>query len=174
MSLENKSHHHYGRHANRTDLTGEYKYGDAGQLVLALLFLILWILDSFILKFSTFLNDYIEWYAMVIPGVIILAGAGYLARAGLKTVFSEIRETPRVITKGVFSVVRHPIYLGSILTYLGLIVITLSLVSFIIWIIAIIFYYYISRHEEKMLLSRFGEEYEEYMKKVPMLFPLKF
>jgi len=174
MSLENKSHHHHGRHANRPDLTGEYKYGDAGQLVLALLFLILWILDSFILKFSTFLNDYIEWYAMVIPGVIILAGAGYLARAGLKSVFGEIRETPRVITKGVFSVVRHPIYLGSILTYLGLIVITLSLVSFIIWIIAIIFYYYISRHEEKMLLSRFGEEYEEYMKKVPMLFPLKF
>ena len=173
MNLEKNTHHHHGRHENRPDLAGEYKYGDAGQLVLAVIFLIVWILDSFVFKYSTFLNDHIEWYAMIIPGIIILTGAGYLAKAGLKSVFGETRETPQVITKGVFSVVRHPIYLGSILTYLGLIVMTLSLISVIVWILAIIFYYYISLHEEKLLLAKYGTKYEEYMKKVPMLFPVK-
>ncbi len=174
MNLEDTSYHHHGRHKNRPDLTGEYKYGDAGQLVLAIIFLTVWILDSFILKYSTFLNEKIKWYDTVMPGFIILIIAGYLAWAGHKKIFGEIRETPRVITNGVFSVVRHPLYFASILTYLGLIVMTLSLLSVIIWIIAIIFYYYISRHEEKLLLSRFGKEYEDYMKKVPMFFPLKY
>ena len=174
MNLEKNTPHHHGRHENRPDLAGEYKYGDAGQLVLAAIFIIVWVLDSFIFKFTTSLNKYFDWYIRVIPGVIILIGSGFLARAGLKAVFGKIRETPRVITKGVFSVVRHPVYLGSILTYLGLIVMTLSLVSIIIWIIAIFFYYYISRHEEKLLLAKFGDEYENYMKRVPMLFPLKF
>ncbi len=171
MDLEKSSHHHHGQHENRPDLAGEYKSGDAGQLILAVIFLIIWILDSFVFHYSTFLNENIKWYILVIPGIIILTIAGYLARKGLNIVFGEIRETPQVITKSVFSVVRHPIYLGSILTYLGLIIMTLSLFSVIIWIVAIIFYYYISRHEEKLLLAKFGKEYEDYMKKVPMLFP---
>ena len=90
----------------------------------------------------------------------------------MRIVFGEERETPAVISNGVFSVVRHPIYLGCILFYLGMICFTLSLISAGLWIIIIIFYRYISRHEEKLLLDLFGTEYENYMKKVPMLFPL--
>jgi protein-S-isoprenylcysteine O-methyltransferase Ste14 len=174
MNLENSAPHHQWGHKNRPDLTGEHKLGDAGQLILLVIFLIVWILDSFVLRFSTFFNENLRWYVTVIPGIIILAIAGYFTWAGLKIVFFEIRETPKVITKGVFSMVRHPVYLGSILAFLGLIVMTLSLLSFIIWLIIIIFYYFISRYEEKLLLARFGKEYEDYMKEVPMLFPIRF
>ena len=31
--------------------------------------------------------------------------------------------------------------------------------------------HYISRHEEKLLLSRFGDEYAQYMREVGMWFP---
>jgi protein-S-isoprenylcysteine O-methyltransferase Ste14 len=169
----NTPHHQWG-HENRPDLTGEYKYTDIGQIILIVVFLAVWILDSFVFKYSTFLNENIKWYFLVIPGAIILAISQYIAVSGIKIVFGEIRETPRVITKGVFSYVRHPVYLGSIMAFPGLIVMTLSLLSVIIWLIGIIFYYYISRYEEKLLLSRFGKEYEDYMKKVPMLFPIRF
>jgi len=75
----------------------------------------------------------------------------------------------------VFGLVRHPIYLGSILLYLGLILYTLSLASVVIWLVIIVFYYFISRYEEKILTDFFGEEYVSYKQKVPMLFPkLKF
>jgi protein-S-isoprenylcysteine O-methyltransferase Ste14 len=174
MNPENSIPHHQWGHENRPDLTGEHKFGDAGQLILLVIFLIVWILDSFVLKFSTFLIEDLRWYVTVIPGIIILTIAGYFTRAGLKIVFFEIREPPKVITKGVFSMVRHPVYLGSILALLGLIIMTLSLLSVIIWVITVIFYYFISRYEEKLLLSRFGKEYEDYMKKVPMLFPVRF
>jgi protein-S-isoprenylcysteine O-methyltransferase Ste14 len=174
MDLEKNTHHHHGEHKDRPDLAGEYKYGDAGQAILAIIFLIVWGLDSFVFKYSTFLNENVRWYFMVVPGLILLGLAMYLSRAGLRKVFREKRETPGVITDGIFSIVRHPIYLASLLVYLGLIVLTLSLLSVIIFIIAIIFYYYISRFEEKLLLARFGQEYEDYMKQVPMLLPLKF
>ena len=174
MNLEKSTHHHHGHHADRQDLAGEHKYGDAGQLILLAIFLAVWVLDSFVLKYSTFLVRDIAWYFRIFPGMILLFVSGYLAWAGLRIVFGEIRETPGVITTGVFSVSRHPVYLGCILFYLGLTVLAMSVISAGLCIVIISFYWYISRHEEKLLTEKFGKEYEDYMRRVPMLFPLKF
>ena len=40
------------RHSDRHDLTGEYKYGDSGQIFLLVIFTIIWVTDSFIFHFS--------------------------------------------------------------------------------------------------------------------------
>lgn len=173
MNLEKSTKHHGGHHADREDLAGEHKAGDTGQLILFVLFLAIWITDSFIFHWTDFLSDKIAWYYHTFPGMIVLILAGYLAWRGLRIVFGETREAPHVITKGVFSVVRHPIYLGAILLYLGQILMTLSLASLALWIFIIIFYWYISRHEEKLLTERFGDAYVQYMNRVPMLFPFK-
>ncbi|MDD5723380.1 MAG: isoprenylcysteine carboxylmethyltransferase family protein [Syntrophales bacterium] len=85
--------------------------------------------------------------------------------------FGEKRETPGVIRKGVFNVVRHPIYLSEILLYLGCLMLSLSLAATGVFFAAVVFLHYISRHEEKLLLARFGEEYEKYMRDVPMWIP---
>jgi protein-S-isoprenylcysteine O-methyltransferase Ste14 len=174
MDLEKSSKHHGGHHAGRQDLIGEHKWGDAGQLVLLILFLAIWIPDSFIFHWTDFLSEKIAWYYHTVPGLCILAFAGYMAWKGLRTVFIETRETPHVITKGAFSIVRHPIYLGAILFYLGQIFMTLSLASLPLLIFIVIFYWFISRHEEKMLTERFGDEYIKYKHRIPMLFPVKF
>ena len=160
-------------HQHRGDLTGEHAFSDMGQLIFLIIFLIVWIADSFVFKYSTFLTQYVSNYIRVPIALIILIMSGLLAGFGLNTVFKEVREEPQVITTGVFSIVRHPIYLGSILLYLGFILLSLSLLSVLIWFIVIIFYYMISRHEEKLLTQRFGSVYEEYKKRVPMLFPIK-
>jgi len=80
-------------------------------------------------------------------------------------------ETPGVIRKGVFRVIRHPIYMSEILLYLGLLFFSTSLAAVGVWIIGIAFFHYISRHEEELLLERFGDEYRQYMKDVPMYIP---
>jgi len=156
----------------REDLTGEHTFGDAGQLILFFLFMAIWILDSFVYKYSTFLSDQTPWYIRIPVAAVIFFISGWMARSGLKIVFGQVREQPHVITEGVFSMVRHPVYLGAILLYLALIISTLSITSFIFWLVIIVFYVYISKTEEKLLTNRFGEEYKEYMKKVPMLFPV--
>ena len=159
------------RHQKRDDLTGEHFFGDLGQLILLIIFLAVWITDSFFLKYSTFLSKYIPLYVQLPLAVIILIYAGYLAKTGLHIVFGEVREKPLVIREKVFCVIRHPIYLGAILTYLGMIILAVSIAAIVVWIIIIVFYYFLSRHEEKLLLEKFGKEYEEYMEEVPMLIP---
>jgi len=162
----------YKKHfESREDLAGEHAAGDAGQAVLAVLFTAVWILDTFFLHYTTLLNNSVPLVIRVPLGVVLLIVSGYLVRAGLSIVFGERREVPGVIRKGVFNIVRHPIYLSEILLYLGCLMLSLSLAATGVLLLAIIFLHYISRHEEKLLLARFGEEYERYMRDVPMWIP---
>ena len=155
----------------RDDLTGEHVVGDAGQIALACLFAVTWIADSFFFKYTTFLNQYVPLEVRILFGVVLLVLSGYLAKTGLSIVFGEEREKPGVIRKSVFNVTRHPVYLSEILFYPGILMLYISLAAAVVWIIAIGFLHYISRFEEKLLLARFGEEYEQYMHEVPMWIP---
>jgi protein-S-isoprenylcysteine O-methyltransferase Ste14 len=154
-----------------SDLTGEHALGDAGQLVLAILFAVVWVSDTFILRYTTFLNHYVPPAARIPLGIILLIVSGYLASMGLSIVFGKKRAGPGVIRKSVFGIVRHPIYLSEILLYLGLLVMSVSLSAALVWGVAILFLHAIARYEEKLLLTRFGEEYRQYMRKVPMWLP---
>jgi len=167
MKNENKSK----RYEDRADLAGEHAWGDRGQLILLVIFLVVWIGDSFFLKYSTFLSSYVAYYIQIPLVLIIMLCSGYFARSGLNLVFKEIREQPVVIRKGAFNIVRHPVYLGSILFYLGLIVATFSLLSLLVWLVIVIFYHLISKYEEKLLVQKFGAEYEKYRQQVPMWIP---
>ena len=158
-------------HENREDLVGEHTFSDMGQIILLLIFLTVWIADSFFVHYSTFLSNYVSLWVRIPVAAIILSMGGILARKGLNIVFGEIREEPAVIRKGVFNLVRHPIYLGAILFYLGLIILTLSIPATFVLIIIIVFYHFISRHEENLLLENFGKDYEDYMRQVPMWIP---
>lgn len=167
------AHRHTRRksYQEREDLTGEHKVGDAGQALLAVLFGAVWIADSFFLEYTTFLNRYVSNWIRTPVGLVVLAVSGIMAASGLSIVFGEERENPCVIKKGVFKVVRHPIYLSEVLAYLGMLVLSLSLAAAVVWLVAVGFLYYISRHEEQLLIARFGAEYEQYMREVGMWFP---
>ena len=165
MEKHKKKHHHH------KNLTGEYFAGDAGQIILALLFAAIWITDSFFLEHTTFLNQYIPPAIRIPVGLVFLIISGYLSKKGLSIVFGKNREKPGVIRESVFNIVRHPIYLSEILLYFGLLILNISLASAIVWIIGIAFLHYIARYEESLLLARFGKEYEQYIKEVPMWIP---
>ena len=155
----------------RDDLIGEHAFGDAGQIILACLFVGVWVADTFFLQYTTFLNRYIPLGARIPSGVLLFILSVYLARTGLAIVFGDRREKPAVIRKGVFGIVRHPVYLSEILFYLGLLMLSLSLAAAGVWGITIVFLHYISKYEEKLLLARFGEDYTKYMREVPMWLP---
>lgn len=158
-------------HEQREDLAGEHKLGDIGQIILLVVFIIGLLADKFVLHFSLPLVQFLPSYLRVLIALPFFVFSFYLARFGLKTIFGEQREELVVIKAGVFSIVRHPIYLASILVYLGFIIISLSIIAFCIWIIIILFYYSISRYEEKILMDKLGSQYEDYMRQVPMFIP---
>lgn len=159
------------RITHREDLTGEHRLGDAGQAVFACLFGAVWIGDTFFLQSTTALNAYVPLWVRIPLGTALLILSGWMARTGLNMVFSEERHEPGVIRRGVFNRVRHPIYLSEILLYLSLLILSLSLAAGVVWIAAVVFLHAISRHEERLLLERFGEDYARYMGDVPMWVP---
>jgi len=155
----------------RDDLTGEHALGDAGQAIFALIFLGVWVADSFFFRYTTQLNEMVSPLLRKPIGVVLLCLAAYCAWSGMSIVFGEVRETPSIIRKGVFGVVRHPIYLSEILLYLGLFMLSMSIASGVVWLGASGLLYYLSRYEERLLLERFGDDYRSYMRDVGMLIP---
>jgi len=164
-------HSQHASHNDRPDIAGEHAIGDAGQLVLGIVFVVVWIADTFWLRLTTSWNQAVPLALRIPLGLAFLALAGYLSFRGMAIVFGEIREEPIVIRQEMFGIVRHPIYLGEILLYAALMAWSLSLAAGVVWLIAIGFLHWISRHEEALLLARFGDEYRAYMRDVPMWIP---
>jgi len=73
---------------------------------------------------------------------------------------------------GIYSVVRHPLYLGNFFMWLGIAMISQN-ISFISIFILIfwLFYERIMFAEEQFLSKKFGEEYKEWASKVPAFIP---
>ncbi|MDQ1329462.1 MAG: hypothetical protein QG641_2752 [Candidatus Poribacteria bacterium] len=142
---------------------GEHPFGDLGQIILLLLFLVVWVGDSFFLHKSTFLSDYVPLYIRLIILGFTLITAIYLFRSS-HFIASRNRRHDGVVSTGVFRYVRHPLYLASILSCIGLMISTLSLFSIALFVAIFIFYNYIASYEEKLLETKFGKEYIEYKK----------
>ena len=172
--MDKKIGHRRKNFEERIDLAGEYRWGDIGQITLALIFVIGMCLDVFFLKIKVPYFEIIPIYVQILIAIPLLIISGYLARSGLNIVFREKRDNLQVIHHGVFSLVRHPVYLGSILLFLSFAVLSLSIIAIIIWVIIIFFYIYLASYEEKLLINKLGQDYERYIKDVPMFIPRVF
>ena len=74
--------------------------------------------------------------------------------------------------EGAFKIVRHPIYLFSIL-FLAFRP-TMSLFYLVMFVCITAYFYVGSIYEERKLVEIFGNEYREYQRTVPRIFPLNF
>ncbi|MDX0986075.1 isoprenylcysteine carboxyl methyltransferase [Sinorhizobium medicae] len=103
----------------------------------------------------------------LISSVFIVAGLLLIVKGWVKVYFFG----DKVVTEGVYGVVRHPQYLGVILVVLGQLIDwptipTLVLAPVIIWL-----YIDLARREEQALVERFGSKYLAYRRRVPMIIP---
>ncbi|MHA2296318.1 MAG: methyltransferase family protein [Candidatus Hodarchaeales archaeon] len=106
-----------------------------------------------------------------IPFLIV---AVFLGIIGVKDVSLKVAETHRpekVITTGTYSIVRHPQYVASLIAHVAISFFLSALYSLLVTPLIVFYVYIISRNEEKMLIRTFGEDYEDYIKKVPMMIP---
>lgn len=117
-------------------------------------------------------------WSLVIGFVIALAGE-WLRLWGVSWAGSETRTTGAVggtylIIRGPFGFVRNPLYVGNILIYTGLGIMSNALFPYL-QILAILFfifqYYYIVFEEENYLRKTFTKQFEEYFDNVPRFFP---
>lgn len=113
--------------------------------------------------------------ASLIAGFIIALLGEYLRLWGVSWAGSETRTTGGVggsflVISGPFAHVRNPLYVGNILLYSGLGIMSWSLFPYL-QIVAIIFfviqYHFIVKEEETYLISTYKDDYKKYVKNVP-------
>ena len=111
-------------------------------------------------------------------GVALLASALFVfwrAHADLGLNWSpslEIREKHELITKGVYGVIRHPMYASQWLWVIAQPLLLQNWIAgFINLLIFIPFYILRVQAEEKMMIDRFGEDYRTYMKRTGAVIP---
>ncbi len=124
-------------------------------------------------------------YKIVLPmgvniiGIILLIGGALLHMwtakllgvgiIGVPEIFVKIKES--IVTKGPFSLVRHPTYLSHTLIFSGVFLITnVIAVGMLTVLDLIIINTMVIPLEEKELFLRFGQEHVQYKKKVPSRF----
>ncbi len=158
-------------HDNKA-LVGEHPFGHKGQLICLGIFLFVWLMDSFIVKYSIFLVRIIPAYIRIPLGLVAIITAIYLTVESIRIMFMRKGDKPVVVDYGVYKYVRHPMYLGTLLFYFGLLFMTMSISSLIVWFGTFGFYQYLAQYEENLLLNDLGEDYRVYMKRVGMWLPV--
>ncbi|MBA4301210.1 MAG: protein-S-isoprenylcysteine methyltransferase [Cyclobacterium sp.] len=113
-------------------------------------------------------------YMIATAGVIILMRS--LKQVSMKS-FPEIlpekisKSNSELITSGMYSQVRHPLYFGLLLVFAGYFLVS-GTMGALIHLGCLILYLPLGIYfEEKNLISHYGERYREYQKEVPPFFP---
>ncbi len=83
----------------------------------------------------------------------------------------ETKTEQKLITSGPYSRVRHPLYSAHNLFNLGMVFLTAYSPLILFAIIGVPFTYARMKTEEKMMIEKFGSEYEEYLKRTGRIFP---
>ncbi len=83
----------------------------------------------------------------------------------------EIKERHELITIGLYSRIRHPMYSVFILFTLSMALITVNLFVTCFSVIIICSFPFIVKQEETMLLEQFGSQYQTYMERTGKFFP---
>ncbi len=112
------------------------------------------------------LNSAVEmvmWISIIFIGIaFILIPWGW---------FQIYRSKGKLVTKGIYHIIRHPQYLGLILIVIGFVIQWPTLPTIIMAPVLIFMYLRLARIEERELEQEFGELYKNYLKKVPPFIP---
>lgn len=111
-------------------------------------------------------------------GVVLIMGAVFIfwrAHADLGLNWSptlEIREKHELITRGIYGVIRHPMYASQIFWSLAQPLLLQNWIAgFSGLLVFLPFYFLRVRAEEQLMIEKFGDQYQSYMEKVGGVVP---
>ncbi len=139
------------------------------QLICLIVFIIILVLDTFVFQFSVGITGYVPFWIRLIIALALIVFAIIVMRSAENMLFHETHAG--IIDRGIFAYVRHPLYLGILIIYLGFVLGSFSILSFVTLLFIFFVYNYLASFEEKDLERMFGEEYLQYKKRVSRWFP---
>jgi protein-S-isoprenylcysteine O-methyltransferase Ste14 len=155
-------------------LGAEHPLCDKIQLLMIILFFIVWSVDTlsfFVFRYSSVILEVATVPPLIVGTILFLFFSYYLISKSHQAVLKEVHDIPKLVDTGVYAWVRHPMYLGILLSCLSFLFLSLSVIAALIWIIFYFIYDKMATYEEKKLIEILGEQYKLYQKKVSKWLP---
>jgi protein-S-isoprenylcysteine O-methyltransferase Ste14 len=114
---------------------------------------------------------------LTVTAIALICAAIIVSQVAIKTLGKffdclTIKSDHHLVTEGIYSLIRHPIYTSYILLFLGFCIMLQSLWgSGLLLIVCVVWFGNRIAIEEQMLEERFGEEYQSYCQQTKRLFP---
>jgi protein-S-isoprenylcysteine O-methyltransferase Ste14 len=93
---------------------------------------------------------------------IVCAILWFVARWQLGDSFSVDAQARHLVTRGLYSKIRHPIYLFGTLAFLFIVLALQGWPGLVIWVVVILIQAARIKREERVMAETFGEEYKAY------------
>jgi len=128
-----------------------------------------------ILNYPVWFKYPFTWQQIVSWALLIICT--YAAAVALYTYFKlgkpadQLEETVSLVTRGIYKYIRHPMYMSLIALGFGAMMKDPGNIQILLGVINFIALYVTARVEEKEMITKFGNEYETYMKKTEMFIP---
>ena len=163
----------------RQEKMSERRFTDQEKTLLGLL-----LLGGFVAPIIYAATDWLDFADYTLPawagwlGVVLITGAVFVfwrAHADLGLNWSptlEIREKHELITRGIYGVIRHPMYASQwLLAIAQPLLLQNWIAGFLNLLVFIPFYLLRVKAEEQLMIEQFGDQYHAYMQKVGAVFP---
>jgi len=112
----------------------------------------------------------VGWIVWAVGMVLVMAPIVMFPRRGGVPKGKSFVRTTQLVDTGIYAIVRHPQYLGGILS-----IFVTVLLLYPHWLFAIlgipgtVILYWSTREEERRLIEQFGSDYQAYMQRVPRM-----
>ena len=151
----------------------EHPQWDRIQIVLIGSFLVAMVFDRWSLVsfgYSSILDRLLHLPELLAAAIFLFVSGIYLLKKSHDAVFGRVG-TPELLDSGVYSLVRHPMYLGGLMIMLSFLLLNLSIIALVIWAAYALLCDWMATYEEKDLARKVGKEYEGYRESVPKWLP---
>lgn len=142
-------------------------------LILSFIIMIIWLIKSSWMEWASFsLPGWLRWIGMFLSlGAAALLFWVHLVLGKSYSPKLEIKGQHKLVTTGPYSWVRHPMYAAIFFWTLGLALIISNWTTIFLPLAFALFIILRMPKEEQMMIDKFGEEYESYMKKTGRIIP---
>jgi protein-S-isoprenylcysteine O-methyltransferase Ste14 len=127
-------------------------------------------LSSFFLPHMVVPPDDFLKFVRIMGSVLFVGGIAVFLVCAVQVYANKLLKKGTVL-KGLYSVIRHPQYVGLGIAGIGLSILWPRFLVAVLWLIMILLYYFLSKDEERRMLKDHPEAYREYMEKTGMFLP---
>jgi len=112
----------------------------------------------------------IGWVVWTLGMVLVMAPIVMFPRRGGVSKGKSFVSTTRLVDTGIYAIVRHPQYTGGVLS-----IFLTTLLWYPHWLFGVlgvagtVVVYLGCREEDKLLIKKFGDDYKDYMQRVPRM-----